>query len=58
MENKTWIQVEMEETVALLRKRLEHLNALDPDEVDADAVCEIHEIYETLHIIHCMEKPA
>lgn len=58
METKTWLQVEMEETVALLRKRLEHLNGLDPDEVDEDAVCEIHRIYETLHIIKCMEKPA
>ena len=58
MENKTWLQVEMEETVALLRKRLEKLNGLDPDGVDEDAVCEIHKIYETLHLIHCMEKPA
>ena len=58
MEKESWIEVEMRESIDLLRKRLEYLNGLDPDEVDEDTVCEIHRIYETLHIIKDMETPA
>lgn len=54
--DKTWLQVEMEESIALLRKRLEHLNALDPDEVDADTVCELESIYKTISMIRCIKK--
>ena len=56
METKTWLEVEMDETVTLLRKRLEKLNNKDPDEVDAEVVCEIEKIYRTLTHICELKK--
>jgi predicted HTH domain antitoxin len=52
MEAKTWLEVEIEESEALLRKRLEELNNLDADEVDEDVSCEIKNIYKALWYMH------
>ena len=49
MEKESWIEVEMRESIDLLRKRLEHINATEPDEVDCDTVHEIREIYQAIH---------
>lgn len=56
MTEKTWLEVEMEETVVLLRKRLEKLNDMDADEVDEDTSCELKNIYKALYYIHCIKK--
>lgn len=46
----------MDESVVLLRKRLEELNNTDPDDVDCDVVCEIEKIYKALwYIRQCRE---
>lgn len=52
MEAKTWLEVEMEESETLLRKRLEELNNLDPEEVDEDVSCELKNIYKALWYMH------
>ena len=51
METKSWLDVEMDESKTLLRKRLEDLNSTPHDEVDADVVCEIEKIYKALWYI-------
>lgn len=57
MESKSWLEVEMEESQTLLRKRLEELNNTPPDEVDEDIVCELEKIYKALYYIKCIQKP-
>lgn len=49
--NKSWMEVEMNETICLLRKKLEHLNDKDVEDLDYEEIKEIRNIYETLHII-------
>lgn len=49
--NKSWMEVEMNETICLLRKKLEHLNNKDAEDLDYEEIKEIHHIYETLHTI-------
>ena len=51
MESKSWLEVEMDESKTLLRKRLEDLNNTSHEDVDADVVCEIEKIYKTLWYI-------
>lgn len=48
--------VEMEESITLLRKRLEELNNLRVEEVDEDVVCEIEKIYKTIYYIMTIKK--
>lgn len=56
MEKESWIEVEMRESIDLLRKRLERINATGPDEADADTVCEIRDIYQAMHYLVCTKK--
>lgn len=56
METKSWLEVEMDETVALLRKRLEKLNGTEPEDVDEHIVCEIEHIYRALQHIQELRK--
>lgn len=49
--NKSWMEVEMNETICLLRKKLEHLNDMDVEELDYEEIKELKYIYETLHTI-------
>lgn len=49
--NKSWMEVEMNETICLLRKKLEHLNDKDVEDLDYEEIKEIRNIYETLHTI-------
>lgn len=53
--DKTWLQVEIDESIDLLRKRLEKLNDTDPNRIDCDEVHEMHEIYKTLHVIKMLK---
>lgn len=52
METKSWLEVEMDESKTLLRKRLEILNNTHQEDVDAEVVCEIEKIYKALWYIH------
>lgn len=54
--DKSWLEVEMEESVTLLRKRLEELNDYEVEEVDIDVVCEMEKIYRTLNHIMTIKK--
>lgn len=54
-DNKTWLEVEMEESVELLRKRLETINAYDSELVDDDTVRELEKIYKCLLHIKCLK---
>lgn len=56
MESKSWLEVEMEESQTLLRKRLEELNNTHAEDVDEDTVCELEKIYKALYYIHCLQK--
>ena len=56
MTDKSWLMVEMEESITLLRKRLEELNNLRVEEVDEDVVCEIEKIYKTIYYIMTIKK--
>lgn len=56
MTDKSWLMVEMEESITLLRKRLEELNNLRVEEVDEDVVCEIEKIYKTIYYIMSIKK--
>lgn len=56
MEKESWIEVEMRESTDLLRKRLERINATEPDEADCDTVHEIREIYQAMHYLVCVKK--
>lgn len=55
-DSKSWLEVEMEETVALLRKKLECLNDVEADGLDSDDINSIEKIYKTLYYIHCISK--
>lgn len=56
MDDRTWIEVEMDETTSLLRKRLEELNNTDISRLDCDDIHEIHEIYKVFHTISMLRK--
>ena len=50
-EQKSWLEVEMDETCTLLRKKLEKINDEDVDRIDRHDVWEIKNIYKTLWYI-------
>lgn len=54
--DKSWLEVEMEESITLLRKRLEEINDYEVEEVDLDVVCEMEKIYRTLNHIITIKK--
>lgn len=56
MTDKSWLEVEMEESVDLLRKRLEEINNTHPDEVDEETVREVKDIYKSLYYIFSIKK--
>lgn len=56
MTEKSWLEVEMEESVDLLRKRLEEINNTHPDEVDEETVREVKDIYKSLYYIFSIKK--
>lgn len=56
MPDKSWLEVEMEESVTLLRKRLEEINDTPKDEVDEETVREVKDIYKSLYYIFSIKK--
>ena len=53
---KTWIEVEMEETINLLRKKLEELNACEVNEINYDDIIALKDIYKTFFYIESLKK--
>lgn len=56
MTEKSWLEVEMEESVDLLRKRLEEINNTHQDEVDEETIREVKDIYKSLYYIFSIKK--
>ena len=55
-EMKSWLEVEMDETMNLLRKKLEELNNLDVDELNEDDVHCMKDIYKVIYYIKTIRK--
>lgn len=55
-EMKSWLEVEMEETMTLLRKKLEELNNLDVDHLNEDDVRCMKDIYKVIYYIKTIRK--
>lgn len=51
VEKKSWMEVEMDETCTLLRKKLEEINNFDVDRLDRHDVWELKNIYKTMWYI-------
>ena len=60
MENKSmhnsWLEVEMNETVDLLRKKLEKMNDIEPCHLDHQDIQCLKNIYKTLYYVFSIEK--
>lgn len=56
MTEKSWLEVEMEESVTLLRKKLEEMNDIEPKHLDYHDIEAIKNIYKSLYYIHCIKK--
>lgn len=53
---KTWLEVEMEETIDLLRKKLEMINTWEADELSHEDIQSLKDIYKTIYYIKCIKK--
>lgn len=51
MEAKSWLEVEMDESITLIRKKLEELNAMHPDHLDNDDILMMKNLYKTMYYI-------
>lgn len=56
MDNRTWMQTEMNETENLLRKKLEEMNDMEPDEVDEEDIHAFKNIYKSLYYISLLRR--
>ena len=51
LEEKTWLEVEMDESMAMLRKKLERLNDKHADELTMSEIECMKNIYKTIYYI-------
>ena len=51
MEAKSWLEVEMDESITLIRKKLEELNDIHPDHLDNDDILMMKNLYKTMYYI-------
>lgn len=56
MNDKTWLEVEMEESLTLLRKVLDRINDEDSDSISSNDICDLEKIYKTIYYIMSIEK--
>lgn len=54
--NASWLQVEMSESITLLRNKLEEMNDMDVDDLDSEDICDIKNIYKSLYYILAIHK--
>ena len=50
-EEKSWLEVEMEETMALLRKKLERMNDKSADELTTTDIHCLKDMWKTIYYI-------
>ena len=50
-EEKSWLEVEMEETMALLRKKLERMNGKSVDELTTTDIHCLKDMWKTIYYI-------
>lgn len=56
MDNKSWLQVEMDESITLLRKKLEEMNNTDVEDVCSEDLHDMKNIYKSLYYILAIQK--
>lgn len=56
MNNKSWLEVEMEESTTLFRKKLEEMNDIDMEELCSEDIQDLKNIYKTLYYISVIQK--
>lgn len=49
--DKSWLEVEMEESLHLIRKKLEEVNNIDAEDLDSEDICDMSRMYKTIHRI-------
>lgn len=54
--DKSWMEVEMDESMNLLRKKLDELNDKEPDELDHEEINSIEKIYKAIYYIMSIKK--
>lgn len=56
MTERTWLEVEMDESMNLLRKVVDEMNDKEPDKMDSEDVCTLEKIYKTIYYIMSIKK--
>ena len=56
MMEKTWIEVEIDESLAVLRKKLEAINKVDGEDMSREDVNEMNDVYDTLEKVWCLKQ--
>ena len=54
--DKTWLEVEADESVTLVRKKLEQLNNTEDDDVDEDILHQLDKCYDILMKVICIKE--
>ncbi len=56
MMEKTWIEVEIDESLAVLRKKLEAINKVDGEDMSREDVNEMNDVYDTIEKVWCLKQ--
>lgn len=56
LDDKSWLEVEIKETVTLLRKKLEEINETRTSSVTDSTLCNLKNIYKTLYYIKALKE--
>ena len=53
---KSWLEVEIDESVTLLRQKLEEMNKMDTEDLCSEELHDMKNIYKTLFYIFSIKK--
>lgn len=53
---KSWLEVEIDESVTLLRQKLEEMNKMDAEDLCGEELHDMKNIYKTLFYIFSIKK--
>lgn len=56
MTERTWLEVEMDESMDLLRKIVDRINDEDPEDVHSEDICDLEKVYKTIYYIMSIKK--
>lgn len=56
MTERTWLEVEMDESMDLLRKIVDRINDEDPEDINSEDICDLEKIYKTIYYIMSIKK--